>query len=382
MKTARRVFGGGSPFLGASGQQLLLHGRPYRFVGFNMWRAAVNSANVPPNTGYLVNSGTILDTSLKDLLAGGAKINAFRTFFLQQFALHNGAGTGVYDWSAFDKVLSVADANGFKVIACLADQWSFETDSTTAGPGALTTPFYGSWNGSVFTPGTYSTGPWTTFEFYSYRQFVTDVVTRYKSDPRILFWELGNELSVENPIGTLDVNGEPILAGFVADMGALIKSIDPNHLLSLGCGGNGNGGTSSGDYQTIHASPYLDLCSYHDYQPWASQGALTADQRWIQSFDTNNGLNVRVTQAAALNKPVYVGEAGLHANAAPCSGNLTTTSPGRGFYLNSKMGYAFNTYTGIVGYLPWQYDDRGLGSDDYNYGPTDPSLGVISTYGL
>jgi endo-1,4-beta-mannosidase len=349
-----------SGFVARSGQQLLLNGLPFRFVGFNLWRANVTSWNQPPSTGYDLNDGTTLDTTLKDIKATGPKLNVFRAWFMQQFALHNGAHTGAYDWSAFDKTLQVAQANGFKVIAVLDDQWSYETDGTDSGSGWLPSTWYQTG---------YKTGPFTSYEYYSYRQFVQDVVSRYKNNPAILAWEMVNEPEVASSDGVCVSNSESIMASFVHDIGGLIKSIDPNHLVSLGASGNGMCGTIEGDYQTVMSDPSIDLCSFHDYYGPTN---ITANNTW-------NGLNVRIQQCGALNKPVYVGEMGIHSGATPCNGDLTC----RASYLGQKLAAAF-AMPGVVGYLPWQFDDRGSGynGDDYNYGPGDPGIATLSSYGL
>jgi hypothetical protein len=37
---------------------------------------------------------------------------------------------------------------------------------------------------------------------------------------------------------------------------------------------------------------------------------------------------------------------------------------------------------GVVGYLPWQFDDRASGSsmDDFSYDPGDPALDVMNEF--
>ena len=79
-----------------------------------------------------------------------------------------------------------------------------------------------------------------------------------------------------------------------------IKSIDPNHLVSLGTIGTGQCGTSGGQYKDLHAIPTIDLCEYHDYDPWAAMPG-----------DAFNGMALRIQQCGELGKPIFVGEVGL-----------------------------------------------------------------------
>jgi mannan endo-1,4-beta-mannosidase len=338
-----------SGFVSRVGQRLYLNGSPYRFVGFNLWRANVTSWNRPPNTGYLLNEGGSLDDSLRGIDANGGRMNVIRVWFFQQFANHGGN----WDWSALDKTLRVAQANGFKVIATLADQWSYE------GPPFKDYTWYRSG---------YETSVAAPYEQVPYRQWVRTVVAHYASNPTILAWELVNEPDVavsESQDATCPADAGAILSAFVNDVGRLIKSIDSKHLLSLGAAGNGNCGTIEGDYQTVMSDPSIDLCSFHDYY-----GATNTS-----AYNTYNGLNVRVQQCAALDKPIYVGEMGIHAGY--CNGVLAC----RASYLHQKLAAAF-TDQAMVGYVAWQFDQRGESatSDDYVFGPGDPGLATLSTY--
>lgn len=340
-----------SQFVTRSGRQLRLGGASYRFTGFNVWRANVASWNRPPNTGYDLNDGTWLSTTLRHIKEHGARINVIRVWFFQQLAIRRAA----YDWSAFDKTLRTAKAHGFRVIATLADEWSYL--------------------GTLFKDATwyrrgYAEPVEDPYEVHTYRRYVQDVVRRYKDDPTILAWEMVNEpdVAVTASQDTRCVaDAGSILSAFVRDVGGLIKRIDHNHLVSLGAAGNGMCGTIAGDYARVMSEPSIDLCSFHDYY----------GPRNTTAFDPYNGLNVRTTQCFQLNKPLYVGEVGIHADAAPCRGSVSC----RAHYLREKLAAAFDR-PGVVGYLAWQYDDRGYagGRDDLVYGPRDPSLRVLSQY--
>ena len=95
-------------------------------------------------------------------------------------------------------------------------------------------------------------------------------------------------------------NAAATLKSFATDVSGLVKSIDPNHLVSLGTIGGGQCGAQGAEYQDVHAVPTIDLCEYHDYQP---NDPMPGDQ-W-------NGLQVRLDQCNALHKPLFVGETGI-----------------------------------------------------------------------
>jgi hypothetical protein len=88
-------------------------------------------------------------------------------------------------------------------------------------------------------------------ELTSYRQWVDDAVSRYRSSPTIGMWELLNEPETSNcrpdgaggPCGdtrtcSIEPLAEMALHGFFAAASVEIRSLDP-HLVSTGLGGQG-----------------------------------------------------------------------------------------------------------------------------------------------
>lgn len=236
------------------GKGLQLNGSPYRMVGFNIWQATVNTWNAPLNGAVAVNAGTTLQTWLAGIRATAPHVNVIRTWFFQQFAINAGAR----DWSAFDKVLSVCNAAGFKVIACLEDNWAYERQGSQQ-PALSSSWFSGGYSTTVL-----------PHELKTYRAWVAEVVARYAGDPRIAVWELVNE-------------GNAMTQGFASDVSGLIKSLDS--LTPIGCGGVGGG---------FPGLATIDLVSYHYYADYGQTGWQSTQQA-----------------AAAAGKPWYIGECGF-----------------------------------------------------------------------
>ncbi len=352
-----------SNFITRSGQQLLLNGQPFRMLGYNVWR--FNVSYRLPNTGYLLDapSTTTLSDSLTSMLSVAPKINTVRGWFFEQEVTPTTSG---YNWASFDQSLQVAQSKGLKVIATLADQWSYEgpafKDYNWYNTGYKTQTFSGSASGVAYN------------ENVPYRQYVQDVVSRYKNNPTIAAWELVNEAENFNDSTetTCQSNAATVMANFASDVGGLIKSIDSNHLVSLGMAGSGSCGTNGSDYQTVVAVPQLDLCSFHDYE-----GATNAS-----AFNSGNGLNTRIPQCAAVNKPIYIGEVGINYWDSAVNGTLTT----RASLLNNKLSAQLGMQ-GVVGFIPWEWNSQvppmsSCCSKDYRYGINDPALTVINQYGL
>jgi mannan endo-1,4-beta-mannosidase len=328
-------------FVTRDGTRLLLNGQPYRVSGLNIYNANSNGL-----CWYAMN-GTILDDSLAAI---GPGKNAFRAWFFQQLATTN----VTRDWTAFDRTLATARARGLKVIATLIDQWGNCGSSVAAG-GYKNTDWYRSGYRDPDPAG-----------IVSYRDWVAEVVDRYKDDPTILAWQLVNEPEVlpENGADCATVpesEAARLLKAFAEDISGLIKSIDPNHLVSLGTLGSGQCGTQYTDYEDVHSVATLDLCEYHDYQ---SSSPMPGDE-W-------NGLQRRLDQCNALGKPILVGELGLRPS------DVGGTLRDRANTLDAKLCGEYAA--GIAGALEWAWNKDGSTLDNFDVGPGDPVLATLAPW--
>ncbi|HUQ85294.1 MAG TPA: Ig-like domain-containing protein [Candidatus Limnocylindrales bacterium] len=353
-------------FVGRSGRTLVLNGQPYKFTGLNIYNANSNGNNC----WYNLASGTGLDTALNDIDTGASgKAKVFRAWFFQHMSTNN----GVRDWTAFDHTLSVAKAHGYKVIATLGNQWA-DCDGpwTSYAVGYKAEQWYAT--DYKTTKGTAPGLPQT------YRDYVVAVVNRYKNDPTILFWQLINEAEDKARFNdsTCSSTAMITLRAFADDMGSIVKSNDPNHLLSIGTIGSGQCGAVNTDYQDLHASPNIDLCEYHDYGKTTEP--IPGDQ-W-------NGFQMRINQCNALNKPLFIGEVGIGTDEQVVNGNLQT----RANYFDQKLSTQFGA--GIAGGLIWDWRNGAYGGSStrlynptagvqgYEVGPGDPALAILGKYGL
>ena len=322
----------------SSGATLELNGQNYRFTGVNIYNANSN--------GWCNEAmgGTVLDDSLTAISSSAGGV--FRAWFFQQLATTN----GIRDWTAFDRTLAAARRHGFRVIVTLIDQWG--------DCGASTSPGYGYKSEAWYRTGyREQVDPLGTM---TYRDWVADVVSRYASDPSVLAWQLVNEAEVKAADGTCAVGAAQILKDFAADVSGLIKSIERNHLVSLGTIGSGQCGAQGSEYSFVHDIDTIDLCEYHDYHSPAD----------AMPGDAYNGLQLRINQCKALDKPLFVGETGIYPN--DVGGTLAARA--RAF----RAKFAAQFAAGVVGELAWDWDRKGSLLDNYNIGPADPVLGVIS----
>ncbi len=147
----------------------------------------------------------------------------------------------------------------------------------------------------------------------AYRTWVAHVLTRrntitgrlYAEEPAILAWELANEPRCQIP------GGREILLDWTAEMAALVKRLDPVHLLALGDEGffyrKGSGhlydGTYGVDFEAVLALEEIDFGTYHFYpQQWGLSGNLEFAEQWIVDH---------IAAGKRANKPVVLEEYGL-----------------------------------------------------------------------
>ena len=137
----------------------------------------------------------------------------------------------------------------------------------------------------------------------SYRDWVAEVVTRYKDDPTIAFWQLMNEAEV-NPGGAFgvcppgDAPRDELIA-FATDVSGLVKSIDPDHLAQPRHDRRRPVRHVGPQYKDVHAIPDIDLCEYHDYTPTRRSPATMERPRRARPAVRRAG------------KPLFVGETGI-----------------------------------------------------------------------
>ncbi len=286
-------------FVATEGTELTLGGQPWKFAGYNLpCDNAVDLTGVPvssPNPGsddltyYLTDIQTNSDA------------NVLRVWFFQS---EGGPG----NWTAFDDVISDLQAKGMRAIVTLTNETSTCDEPDLPNATYKTVPWYQS--GYQSPEGGYS---------LSFEQYAEDVAARYANNPTVAFWQLVNEAQAP----TADSNGNltcpddavasQALRSFADTMTAAIKSVDPNHLVDLGTGGIGGCGLqTSADYSYVHAGA-VNLCEYHDYGDAATPMPA--------------GLSAVVSDCNVLDKPTYIGEAGIAANVSQSGSPDTDCSP-------------------------------------------------------
>lgn len=277
-------------FVVARHGEFYLGDKPYRFAGANNY--------------YLVYKSQRMT---EDVLASAAAMDlkVIRTWGFLDGKNHDGVvlqpELGKFDEEGFrqlDRVIEQASRHGLKLVIALVNRWDdfggmrWYVDQTGGGD---IDQFY--------------TRQETKKAYKSYvRQVLTRINSRtgvaYKDDPTIFAWQLANE-----PRCPSDKSGDTLVA-WVREMSAFVKSLDPNHMVSVGDEGfyrrpgdddwtrNGSEGV---DWERLVALPDIDYGTVHLYPGhWNKTPEWGAE--WIREH---------ARDARRLGKPVVIEEFGL-----------------------------------------------------------------------
>ena len=153
-------------------------------------------------------------------------------------------------------------------------------------------------------------------------------------------------------------------------MSEYIKSLDKNHLLTLGTIGAGQPGTSGENYEKLYSLDNIDFLDFHDYG--AADEAMPGSSGKSNDSDT---LAATMHKAKKLNKPIVVSEAGMIA-CSSYEGSQPGTAQSRAEKFDAKIDAFFKS--GGAGYLIWAWHPSSGCS--YNFTTGDPLNAVLSKH--
>lgn len=128
----------------------------------------------------------------------------------------------------------------------------------------------------------------------AFKTYVKAFVSRYKDSNAIFAWELANEPRC----GADGVRNLPrstscdhtVMTAWIKEMGAFIKSIDPNHMVTWGGEGEfryegdpdwAYNGADGGDFNEEMQIPEMDFGTFHLYPDWWSKSVEWAN-KWVE----------------------------------------------------------------------------------------------------
>jgi mannan endo-1,4-beta-mannosidase len=309
-------------FVVRKGSDLFLGGRPYRFVGSNNYYPMYKShtmvdallekaADSDFQVMRLWGSADIGDPSgdVTDKADPGYTLRAPNEGVYMQY-WDDAAGRPAYNDGAtglerMDYIVAKAKAEGVRLVIPFVNNWN--------DFGGMDQ--YVQWGGKQFHDDFY-TDP--TIRGW-YKDWInhylnrTNTITgvKYKDDPTIMMWELGNEprcLSAGAKPRSENCTTDTVVA-WADEMTTYIKSLDKKHLVGVGDEGFYNdpgssdwlsSGADGVDSIALSSLPNVDVMSFHLYpDSWGK------DADWATGFITRH-----VKDAKKIGKPSFLGEFG------------------------------------------------------------------------
>ena len=225
--------------------------------------------------------------------------------------------------------------------------------------------------------------------FYDYVRFIISRTNRYTGlkytdDPAIMSWQIGNEPRA------FSKDALPAFEKWLAEASSLIRSLDGNHLISVGSEGSWGCENDLGSWARICADRNIDYCNIHLWPynwSWAKRDSLI-EHLPRSCNNTKEYINQHLAVCDTINKPLVMEEFGY-----PRDGfkfDLGTPTNGRdGYYKyvfslvadNAETGgkFAGCNFWGWGGFAKPLHEQWQVG-DPYTNDPAQEAQGLNSVF--
>jgi mannan endo-1,4-beta-mannosidase len=310
-------------FVSVDGIKFKLKGKTYHYVGANIWYGAYLGA-----TAAFGNRARLLKEldNMKALgidnlrVLGSSELSPLNNSLDPAFT--NKPGDYNNDLlTGLDFLLAEMAKRDMKAVLYLTNFWEWS--------GGLVTNQYYTNGGNYINMGD-PAHPWPAFadfsaQFYAsgaakavYYDYVRMLVSRtnsitgkpYKDDTAIMAWQLCNEPRPGGSDAAIDKNVESYY-GWIKDTAALIRSLDSNHLVSLGH--EGLMGANGREEVVVKAHEHIDYLTAHI---WPQNWSWVDGKNLAGTFDggaekVKTYIQAHIDIARKLNKPVVFEEFGF-----------------------------------------------------------------------
>ncbi|MBN2170981.1 MAG: hypothetical protein JW819_06665 [Candidatus Krumholzibacteriota bacterium] len=376
-------------FVQVDGQTFTLNGEPWYFAGANYWYGMnLGSAGAGGDRARLsreLDELHHLGIRCLRVMAGseGPDSEPWRMVPALQEA------PGVYDAGVLDGLdflLWAMREHGLRAIMCLNNFWPWS--------GGMAQ--YVNWNGGgeIPYPPPEPGGDWNVYQdyasdFYSnegaqqdFRDHIAFLLQRvnpytglaYRDDPTIMAWELANE-----PRGFH--NNADAFNQWIDETAALLKSLDPVHLVTTGCEGDTPWPAWNGvDFTANHDGPDIDFTTFHVwpqnwgwYDPTDPDGTYTGAEAAARAYTADH-----LAAAAALSKPALLEEFGLARDGGsydPAAGTAYREAFLAALYGDVEASAAAGGPAVGGAFWAWAGEGRPLASGGAFWNPGDPWIG-------
>jgi len=246
--TARSVSAGGFP--SADGLMFSIDGVTKYYAGTNSYWISflTNNADVETVMSHVAQSGLKIFRvwGFNDVGSSGSGV-----WFQMLSASGSTINTGANGLQRLDAVVASAEKHGVKLIIPFVNFWD------DYGGMSMYVRAFG---------GTKATWYTNTRAQQQYRAYIQAVVNRYKNSNAIFAWELANEPRCQGC-------STDVIYNWASSASAYVKSLDPNHMVTLGDEGMGISGGTTYPFQFSEGTDFaknlkistLDFGTFHMY---------------------------------------------------------------------------------------------------------------------
>ena len=266
--------------------QLWRDGQPYYFVGTNFWYGAILGSKGQGGDRERLNRELdfLKEQGIDNLriLVGADGERGVKTKVEPTLQV----APGVYNdtiLDGLDYLLTEMGKRGMVAVLYLNNSWEWSGGYgfylEQAGEGKTPRPNEDGYPAFMNFVQKYATCEKAHQLFYNYVRFIISSVNRYtgkayKDDPAIMSWQIGNEPRA------FSKEALPAFEKWLREASSLIRSLDGNHLISIGSKGARGCEGSYDSYKRICSDPNIDYCNIHLWPynwGWAKKDSLRED---------------------------------------------------------------------------------------------------------
>lgn len=372
------------------------NGKPYYFVGTNFWYGAIlGSEGQGGDRQRLIRELDNLKAAGMDnlrILVGSDGERGVKTKVEPTLQI----APGVYNdtiLAGLDFLLMEMGKRDMVAVLYLNNSWEWSGGYSFylqhAGAGIAPRPNEAGYPAYMDFVARYAANQKAHELFYDYVRFIvgrTNHYTgkKYTDDPAIMSWQIGNE-----PRAFSQEAKEPF-AQWLAEASSLIRSLDANHLISIGSEGSWGCENDMSLYEKICADKNVDYMNIHLWPynwSWARARHLRADLQRACA-NTKDYIDSHLAISAKLHKPLVMEEFGFPRDGFSFSKEASTTVRDDYYdYVFSlindarKSGgfFAGCNFWGWGGEATPEHDDWQVG-DPYTGDPAQEAQGLNSVF--
>ena len=309
---------------------------PSHFIGTNFWYGAIlGSEGVGGDRERLeAELDTLKALGMTNLrvLVGGDGPDGVPTRVSPTLQKEPGVYNDTIFWG-LDYLLAEMGERNMKAVLYINNTWEWSGGYGMylewAGAGKALIPAIDGYGPFMQSVSAFVTNEKAKELFYNHVRHVvsrTNTVTGkpYKDDPAIFSWQIGNEPRCFRS----DSTGRAAFVDFMWTTASLIKSIDPNHMVSSGSEGRHGCEGSLEFFEKVHRCPDIDYMNIHIWPynwKWVRENSLDTNLP-VAIANTDEYIDEHLEVAAKCGKPVVIEEFGFPRDGFQFKQGTTTNS--------------------------------------------------------